>query len=529
MYVKKSVIGATWIAALLQSVQASGASRPNVLFLFTDQHNAEVMGNMGHPDVITPNLDRLAASGVKFVRAYCQDAICGPSRQSLMSGLYPRTLGVLTNGDKPALNDEEVSMATAFKNAGYYTAAFGKRHLSGAVDAGWDLHKSHLDNESPGGNSYVKWIEEQGLGEAFAKDWAAEFGKGPDGGSFAETKFPTAPMGTRLSYLPEDKTMEAFTAQETIRMIKRCKESNQPFFCWASFYRPHQPYNPQKRFLDMYNTSQWKTEQRSDGITKPESLKQDAADLPPMLNSQRGSTQGIWCLGSAAEDEQLYRDYIGAYYALVTEIDYQIGEILRVLREEGLEENTIIIYSSDHGDFVGAHGMIEKCAPGHNIYEDTLRVPLLMSWKGKINPGQVNKSLVELVDLFPTLIDLTGISRPKLKYDLEGRSLKECLTEGKDLDRNYIVSENWSQSTVVTERYKLGVMNNTTETTKTRDYRAFGDMLFDLKNDRGEINNLISNPENEEVVNELRGYLADWNTRIPGIGMQEAIRRYQNK
>jgi arylsulfatase A-like enzyme len=151
--------------------------KPNVLILFSDQHNKKVMGFEGHPDVITPNLDKLAKEAVVFDKAYCTTGICAPSRSSLMSGLYSRTLGLLSNGEKTTVMNEVVSLATVFKQNGYKTYAFGKRHTSQAVDSGWDVQQSHLCNETPG-NSYTEWVEKNGYGKEFAGDWSAEFGKG---------------------------------------------------------------------------------------------------------------------------------------------------------------------------------------------------------------------------------------------------------------------------------------------------------------------------------------------------------------
>ena len=209
--------------------------KPNVLILFSDQHNAATLGCEGHPDVRTPHLDSLAATGTRFARAYCQDGICLPSRCSMLSGLYPGTLGCLTNSDRPPALDEVVPVQEAFRRNGYATAAFGKRHLAGACDAGWDVAASHLYNESPEDN-YVTWIEQRGLGAAFARDWAAEFGRGPAGGRHAETEIPFAVMATRESRLPEDATMEAFSKQRTVAYLRERAADGNPFFCWTSFY-----------------------------------------------------------------------------------------------------------------------------------------------------------------------------------------------------------------------------------------------------------------------------------------------------
>jgi len=497
---------------------APAEKKPNVLLFFSDQHQAACLGVEGHPDVVSPNLDRLAAGGVRFIRAYSNDAICAPSRMSLMSGLYPRTLGCLNNGDRTSLMDKVIPLAQAFKSAGYVTAAFGKRHTERGIDAGWDIQRSHIDSESPGGGSYVQWINEQGFGWEFAEDWAAEFGHGPDGSPFFNTKIPAAKMGTRPSKLPEDKPMEAFTAEQTIQFIKQQKAKGQPFFCWSSFYRPHQPYTPLPKYLAMYDTSKWgKGTRAQDGIKRPLSLDELVKDLPPELAESRLRKTSIWCLGLAAQDEQLYRNYLGAYYALLSEIDHHIGQILKTLEAEGLLENTIIIYTSDHGDFVGNHGLIEKCATGHNVYEDTLRVPLIVSWEGRIRSGLVTDDLAQLADLYPTLMQLCGIIPPKQPAAYAGASLAPLLIAGQPLGRDFIVSENWSQTTIIGKQFKFGRMNDTDSTIGKRNFTGFGNMMFDRRNDPLELKNIAASPSYASEKTKILSQLDQWETRFPRL------------
>lgn len=506
------------------AAKAKKKQKPNVILIFSDQHRADVMGFQGHPDVKTPNLDAMAKGGVVFNRAYCQNAISAPSRMSMFTGLYPRTIGAMDNAklETDAVKNA-TSLQSAFQTNGYTTYAFGKRHLDSSADEGWTVRKSHMASESPD-NNYVKWIEEQGFADEFGQDWAAEFGKYPAGNSKANTKFPTAKMGTRTTKLPEDMTMEAYSTQLTLDVIRNHKKSGTPFFCFTSYYRPHQPYNPLPKYLAMYDLTKWgKGTLHNDGLKMPESLHQPADQLTPMLADLRKSKNGIWCLGLAAEDEQLYRDYIGAYYALVTEIDALIGEIFDELEKSGMAENTIVVYSSDHGDFVGAHGMIEKAALGHNVYEETLQVPMLFFWKGKFPAGYKSEDLVGLIDLYPTLLALTGIQQPKTQNPLQGISLAKTLTKKIPTKRKYIVSENWSQAAVITRDYKLGIMLDPTAAASKRDYRSFGDMLFERKTDRFEVNNRINAPELQPVVEQLKQYYADFGKTISDEGRKQMI------
>lgn len=507
----------------LKKESTENKKKPNVLLLFSDQHNKKVMGFEGHPDVLTPNLDKFAKEAVVFDRAYCTTGICAPSRSSLMSGLYSRTLGLLSNGENTSVMDEVVSLATIFRQNNYNTYAFGKRHTSQAVDAGWAVHRGHLCNETPG-NSYTEWVEKMGYGKEFANDWAAEFGKGSPCSSFSGEKIPTGDLGTRISALPENMTMEAFTTQLTVQMIKEQAKSENPFFCWATFYRPHQPYTPLKKYMDMYDVSAWGSGRlNGSSILKPASLYEPKENIPPMMQSIRDGGNKVWNVNKAYEDEQIWRNHIGAYYALVTEIDYCVGEILEALDEAGIADETIVIYASDHGDFVGNHGMVEKAAAGQNVYEDILNLPLIIRYPGNNMNGKRLAELVSLVDIYPTLVELLGLKLPELKHPLQGESMAKTLLSGKPMKREYFVSESWSQATVITKDQKLGIMLDPTALHKNWDYRNFGDQFFIRKSDSLEIVNQINNESFKNEIKKLRNYYLDFTSKIPDTGKEEVI------
>jgi arylsulfatase A-like enzyme len=254
----------------------------------------------------------------------------------------------------------------------------------------------------------------------------------------------------------------------------------------------------------------------------PASVNEPIDHLPPGLQNWRRNTKDPWCLAKAAENPALYRQYIAYYFAQVTEVDYFIGEVLAELDALGLRDNTIVIYASDHGDFVARHGMIEKCAVSHNVYEETLRVPLIISWPKQFPQGATCNSLAELVDLYPTLVELVGLPRPADAPRLSGRSLVPALTSGKPTGRTYAISENWSQVTVITDRYKLGTWIDPTERYAQRDFRQkFPDMLFDREKDPQELVNLAGKPESATIEQQLRSYLAEWTSKTPDTGKKE--------
>lgn len=501
--------------------------KPNIIILFSDQHNKKVMGCEGHPDVITPNFDKLAKEAVVFDRAYCTRGVCVPSRTSLMTGMMPRTLGVLANPDRSPIEKEVVSLASIFKYNGYKTFAFGKRHLYQAADKGWDVKKGHAYKPDDDDN-YISWIERNGYVKEFAQDWAAEFGKGPKGSSEFKTKMPTADLGTRISKLPEEFTMEAYTTMETIKMIKEQSKSAQPFLCWASFYRPHQPYNPLPKYLTMYDVSRWgEGAKKGSAIKKPANFYQPTETLPPVLQEQRNGGNKVWNMNKAFENEQLWRNYIGGYYALVTEIDHCVGEIIKALYDAGIEEETIVIYTSDHGDFVGNHGMVEKCASGQNVYEDILNIPLMIKIPGNKNKGKRTAELVTNADVLPTLIELLDLKLPKAKYPIQGRSLVKVLEGNGKMNREYIISESWAQACVITKNAKLGIMLNPTAVHKKFDYREFGDMFFDLRKDPLEVDNVINKKKYKKEIAKLRGYYGEFVRNTPSEGKDAMIKQKQ--
>jgi arylsulfatase A-like enzyme len=277
--------------------------------------------------------------------------------------------------------------------------------------------------------------------------------------------------------------------------------------------------------MDMYNVSSWgEGTKKGSGIKMPENFYQPTETLPPMLQGQRNGGNKVWNMDKAFEDEQLWRNYIGGYYALVTEIDQCIGEIMRALEEAGIEEETIVIYTSDHGDFVGNHGMVEKCASGHNVYEDILNVPLIIKIPGNKQKGKRSAELVTLVDVLPTLIDVLDLKLPKTKYPIQGESLAEVITQNGSLNREYIISESWAQACVITKDTKLGFMLDPTAVHPNFDYREFGDMFFDMKKDPLEVDNKISEKKYQEEISKLRGYYEEFVKNTPSTGKDEMIK-----
>ncbi len=480
--------------------------RPNVLLLFSDQHHADVMGWTGRPLVQTPDLDRLAREGVRFTRAYCPDGICVPSRTSMFTGLHPRTTGVLYNSDRPPHPERLHPLHSVLRANGYRTGCFGKRHFPrGLNEADWDDSCTTISPKlDPSRENYWDWVKDRGQYDSHQRDFK---------GSHA------ASLMAHISQTSPENRTTAYVAERSIDFLRQATRADQPFFCWTSFIYPHQPYTPLERWARLYDPER---------IELPGNVDEPVAQLPRRMAEWRRRTKPPWNCGAAAQDHAIYRRYVAYYYALVSEIDHHIGRVLSALEALGLAENTIVIYASDHGDFVAGHGMVEKCAVGHNVYEDTLRVPLIWRWPREFVQDQDCQSLTELLDLYPTLLELTRTKRPTGGYDLPGRSLVPLLTGGRLPEKPYVVSENWSQVTVIGQRYKLGRwIEPLGKYAKWNWGKTHPGMLFDRQCDPLEVTNLIGKPETRDVEDKLGTQLAQWEKATPDDGKRANARAVQ--
>lgn len=498
----------TALASAPAKARAAENRPPNVLLLFSDQHNATALGCMGHPLVQTPSLDALAKRGTLFRRAYCQDGICVPSRTSMLTGLYPRTTGCLDNPNNPVHPERYPLLHHLLRGQGYLTGCFGKRHLpTNSMSMGWDRSATTINPKlDPSDENYREWIEKRGQLEAYNRDF---------GGSKSDD------LMCHISSLKEENRLDAYAAAKSIEFLQQAKEAGKPFFCWTSMHFPHQPYTPAPRWAERYPV---------DKMPLPGNVNQPVEQLPPLLQNWRRQTKPPWNCGKAAQEPDLYKRYIAYYYALTSEVDHCCGLVLKELERLGLADNTLVIYAADHGDFVAHHGMVEKCALGHNVYEDTLRVPIIVSWPKRLAQGQVRDDLVELLDLYPTVQELVGLERPNGAEvpPLAGRSLVPTLTKGEAVGRRYAFSENWSQTTVIGERHKLGVWIDPTRTHERHDVRGkCPDLLFDRESDPLEVSNLAGESNAATVEKELRAELKAWAERTPSHGKEAIVAAFK--
>jgi len=438
--------------------------RPNVLVLYTDQQRFDTLGCTGNPHIHTPHLDALAATGACFSHAYCNCPVCMPSRQSMLSGQYPSAVGTTCNGIEMPLNIPIIPSILA--PYGYATANLGKLHfLNHSARDHREPHPTYgfdrlVVSDEPGcyDDAYIKWVERQ----APEMIEACRCSTPPAWQGMPVLKHPRKTTTPYLFEGPEHLTHSAFVADETIRFIR--DSADRPFFAIAGFYAPHCPLNPPQRFVDMY--------------------RQD--DMPLPIMNEGENVQGL------SGDE--WRKVVTYYYALISHVDDQAGRILRALDDLDLRDNTIVIFTADHGEHLGDHGLVAKGPPG---LDSCARVPLIISYPARLAALGVREEMVEAVDIAPTLLDLCGVQVPPV---MQGRSLAPLLEERPYTPRNsafieYRVPFGVSWKTVVTHNAKYCLSNEGRE------------QLYDLGHDPHELRNVAEGPAYAHLKAEMRALL----------------------
>ena len=478
------------------------ADRPNILLITSDQQHWSTLGCL-NPEIRTPNLDRLAEQGMLFNRAYTVNPTCTPTRASLITGKYPSQHGAWSLGTK--LSETEHTIGEDFVEAGYRTGLVGKAHfqpLAGTpeypslesypimqdLDFWRDFHgpfygfehievcRNHTD-EAHVGQHYALWMEENGL-----ENWR-DYYLPPTGNNEGQY---------RKWLIPEEFHYDAWIAERTNALLEQYSRDGESFFLWASFFDPHPKYLAPEPWDTMYDP---------DELTVPSATEGEHEANPPHFrltqeedpdfSPWRESGQGLHGFHSHVHDDRELAKDIACYYGMISLMDKYIGSILDRLEELGLAENTLVVFTTDHGHFYGHHGLIAK---GAFHYEDMIRLPFIARWPGHIPAGERSDALISLVDLPVTFLHAAGIEVPRT---MTGCDIRPALT-GEGEVRDHVLVENRHEPTTihaktyVDERYKLTVYFN-------RDYGE----LFDLEEDPGEVNNLWDDPDHQELKAEL--------------------------
>lgn len=455
----------------------------NVLFILSDQHNAKVLGHKGHADVKTPNLDRMAAEGVRFENAITQNPICTPSRVSWLSGQYCHNHGYYgLSGPNPG---GLPTVLGHFRRAGYRTAAIGKIHCPEYwVEDDSDVFRETCDC-SVGGRSreYADYLKQRDLTELEDHCAMTEFGK--EGIQTVEGR------PSKVSY---EDGQEGWSVRTAITFMDECVRQKRPFFAHVSLPKPHQCYTPAKQFWDLYDEST---------LTLPPNADYDMSKKAPHL---RATAQwwrtGPWQLFEPRTFEAGRLRKLHGYLGSVSHVDHAVGELIAWLDQNGLSKDTIVVYSSDHGDYACEHGIMEK-APG--ICSDAItRIPMIWRCLGRFKSGHMANELVETVDFVNTVSALTGLDAMQTA---DGKDLSHLLRgESGEVHRIAVTEFAWSKS-VRKGKYRL--VHYPREMFINEYPDGFGE-LYDLDADPWEMTNLFFDPRRANIVSNLQKEFTDW-------------------
>ena len=478
---------ATWICLLVslslvaQEKAAPAGKRPNILFIVCDDLNTHV-STSGYNHIRTPSLDKLAAAGTRFLRAYCQYPVCGPSRSSFLSGLYPESTRVLDN--KSDIRQERpgiVPLPEQFRKNGYWTAGVGKIFHNMKNDPGescWYEYERFENERNP--------VLEKARKEFEAENGSIEKASNRRAWRLKQKEARRGASGQKVpGYGPTDMSDEEHKDGRNVRRVvswlDKKSHGDKPFFIACGIQKPHVPFWAPQKYFDMYPREK---------LVIPPALVGDWKDIPPLAMVKRFKAFGFEL---DKENDALRRAYTQAYHACVSFIDAQIGLLLDAVKRNGHWEDTIIIFISDHGYHLGEHYMWGKVS----LFEECARVPMIVRVPGRTRAGTSTAGLTELVDLYPTLCELCGIKAPA---HLQGQSFAGLVDkpsgEGKE-----------TAYTVVSRGKTLG---RSIRTARWR-YAEWGSSsaaeLYDLEKDPAEHHNLVDDNKFSEPLEKMRRLL----------------------
>ncbi len=462
-------------------VRAAAKRKPNLLFLWTDEQRADTIDIYGNKKIQSPNMSALARQSVVFQNAYVSQPVCTPSRSTVMTGLWPHQSGCIQNNIP--VGETTPALPELLGDSDYRTGYFGKWHLGDELFAQhgfeeWrsieDIYQKHFrpGRDRTAISDYSKWLR--------------SLGYKPDGeiGEFSR-KF--------ASELPIEHSKPKFLETQTCDFLRRHRD--EPFALYVNFLEPHMP------FFGPLNS-----------LHKPEDV-----DLPVNFNDLIEETEprqarnrvskyaGNYSVGLDLSKEQGWRQLIARYWGLVNELDRSVGAILSTLAELGLDDNTIVVYTSDHGDMMGSHKLVEKSL----MYQEAMRVPLMIRAPQLGLAPRVVEGHFSHIDLVPTVLDMMGAG---VKGGLPGKSLMPTM-RGEKTALEPVFAE-WNSATK--EPGGKAMVDPSARAVITQDgwklclYDDDLHQLYDLNKDPGETTNVFTQPENREVITRLSGLIHGW-------------------
>ena len=467
--------------------------RPNILFLMTDQQRFDALGANGNSIIRTPNLDGLATQSANLQNAFVQAPVCVPSRATFFTGRYPHSHRNRVN--YTPLREGEVLMQEYLQRAGYQTASIGKLHYypptaEKARETGFD--RVLLHDGVPFTNRFSDYY-----------GWRQQ--SDPQASVSYRAVVRDPPRGTNpfRMVISDEFTETSWVGLKTREWLRELAGGGRPFFLFSSFFQPHSPFLAPEPFDSMYNDVE---------IPLPKKVTREyilGLPLPLRTLMLRSGARHDW---DPARLQWAYR----TYYASVSQIDREVGQILDVLEETGQADNTIVVFTTDHGDQMLEHGMVDK----NCFFEGSVHIPFLIRLPGQVRPGKCNE-LIETTDLLPTLFDLCGVDEP---VACQGRSIVPLLRGERYEAREVVFSENIIPEVITSgsldfffEKGKgiKGVRHPDAKMVRSHrwklNYYAGGEgELYDVDNDPGEESNLFADPDRRPVVREMKDRLLDW-------------------
>jgi len=473
------------------SARAADTAKMNVLMIDIEDCRADVFGCYGNPICKTPNVDRLAAEGVRFDLAYCQYVCCNPSRSSFLTGLRPHTTGVLSNSDnsREKLPPGTRSLPQWFKGAGFYTANVGKLFHDGGNMNHEDMRafdRIELQSKPPG------WQGPDPILTFPPVPRTADFSPAPKKGTKEYNEYRQR-RSDRYgdSGLTDEHEPDGRIARIATALLNEFAANQRHFFLSVGSSRPHTPLICPKKYLDLYDP---------DKIPMPQAPRELDRGVPD-LAVRFGNSADIFMTRKPTPRET--REAIAAYYACVTFLDTQLGMVFDALERSGLADNTIVIFCADHGFHLGEHGHWSK----YTLFEQSTRVPLIVRVPGMTPRGAVCREIVELVDVLPTLGELAGIDLPA---SLEGTSFVPLLRQP---------DQPWKKGALTVFGNDGGYHSLRTKDYRYTEWQHRGELikeLYDLKQDPWETINLADHPATAEPQKELATLLhAGWRSLRP--------------
>jgi len=472
--------------------------KPNILLITADQLRRDAIGVYGNDRVRTPNIDSLASGGVIFENHFIQNPLCMPSRWSILTGRYPKNHGVRDNG--VIFNSDETTLARVLKEDGYDTAAIGKMHLTPRLmckeeeDENWPdddfgfSSKCLTDDAKTGGYlDYLKKLDKK------AYNYVLKQGKekvDEDLSKLSQRQFDIAPQ-LKESLIPYKLHQSSWIADRTIEYLE--DPTDAPFFMWCSFVDPHHPFDPPHPYDSMYEI---------EDTDLPVGRKNEFDDKPGFFKEMHmGLSPGNEKYDLSKITDTGWKTLISKYWGMVSLIDYNIGRIIKKLEEVNKLDNTIIIFTADHGELLGDHGLLFK-GPFH--YDSLIHIPMIMKFGKTFRDNRNEKNisgLTQHIDIMPTILDYTGI---KIPDGVQGRSLRSNISGKSTKYSDYVLVD-----------HNTGDWGFNVKTLRSNEFRMtyyagkdYGE-LYDLIKDPNELYNLWDDNNYKNIRDELTRTLLD--------------------